>query len=63
MNDALGGSEALMGNRRVDAAYEAAAIDDIVEMVVQFSYTVTYVGWFGNTSRCWRSGGRMVFVQ
>ena len=33
MYDALGGGEALMGGKRVDAAYKAAAIDDIVEMV------------------------------
>ena len=32
MNDALGGGEALMGGRRVNTAYEAAAIDDIAEM-------------------------------
>ena len=32
MDDALSGGEALMGGRRVDAAYEAAAIDDIAEM-------------------------------
>ena len=32
MNDALGGGEALMSGRRVDPAYEAAAIDDIAEV-------------------------------
>jgi len=63
MNDALGGGEVLMDGRRVDVAYEAAAIDDIAEMVVQFSYGVSCIGWFGDTSRCWRSGGRMEFVQ
>ena len=36
MYDALGGSEALMGGRRVDAAYKAAAIDDIAEMVPEW---------------------------
>jgi len=58
MYDALGGGEALMSGRRVDAAYKTAAIDDIAEMVVQVSYGVSCVGWFGDTSRCWRSGGR-----
>jgi hypothetical protein len=32
MYNALSGCEALMGGRRVDPAYEAAAIDDIAEM-------------------------------
>ena len=35
MDDALGcgeGLDALMGGRRVDAAYEAVAIDNIAEM-------------------------------
>ena len=32
MYDALGCGEALMGGRRIKAAYEAAAIDDIAEM-------------------------------
>lgn len=32
MDDAFGGGEALMGGRRVDAACEAAAIDDDAEM-------------------------------
>ena len=36
-----------MGGRRVGAAYEAAATDDIAEMIVQFSYAVSCVEWFG----------------
>ena len=53
MYDALGGGEALMSGRRVDAAYKTAAIDDIAEMFVQFSYSVSCVGWLGDMSRWW----------
>jgi len=45
MNDALGGGEALVDGRQVNAAYEAATIVDIAEMVIQFSYTVSCVRW------------------
>jgi len=45
MNDALGSGEALVDGRQVDAAYEAATIVDIAEMVVQFSYTASCVRW------------------